>query len=198
MSLPPPPPPGGVAYSDSQAYALDGAQQVGFVRVSGIRLDHASLWSGRPDSHVDLHPGGWYGSYAYGVYGGRQVGVVFAESPFLARASLWSGSAPSWVNLHAFLPAGFTESQALGIWSDGPSNYVVVGWGRNSATARIEALMWVGRAPSGDCDGDGDVDLTDYGSFADSTSTPAARLTCVTSPSSRCNSPPRDTPQGRS
>jgi hypothetical protein len=58
------------------------------------------------------------------------------------RASLWTATAASWVDLHSFL-SGFSSSQARDVWRDGATVYVV-GYGFNSATSRIEALMWVG------------------------------------------------------
>jgi hypothetical protein len=47
--------------------------------------------------------------------------------------------------MHAFLPSGFSSSEATGIWHDGGATYVV-GRGYNNSAARSEALMWVSRA----------------------------------------------------
>jgi hypothetical protein len=62
------------------------------------------------------------------------------------NASLWSGTAASWVNLHAFLPAGFTTSEATGIAID-VFDILVTGSGFNSVTGRNEALLWTQTVP---------------------------------------------------
>src|SRR5690606_34917887 len=53
--------------------AMDGQHQVGF----SYRAGGAAMWSGTPESRVDLHPAGYEGSYAHGVGDGEQVGYVF-------------------------------------------------------------------------------------------------------------------------
>lgn len=80
---------------------------------------------------------------------------------------MWSGSAASWVDLHAFLPMEFVNSEARGISSDGV-NIFVTGYGYNSITDRIEALLWTAPVPtpcSADFDGDGFIDLFDFDHF---------------------------------
>jgi hypothetical protein len=57
------------------------------------------------------------------------------------RASLWNGTAESWVDLSAFLPAGYSQSYAHDIWSDGAFIYVA-GEGRVGNLRRWEALLW--------------------------------------------------------
>jgi len=102
--------------------------------------ERACLWTGSAASWVDLNPSRATQSDAHGVYSGQQVGRATVGG--VTRASLWTGSAASWVDLHAFLPPGFTSSEAQGIWNDGTFTYVV-GYGYNSTTGRTEALMWV-------------------------------------------------------
>ena len=83
------------------------------------------------------------------------------------RASLWSGTAASWVDLHAFLPAGFSESYARGISSDGVNTYIS-GYGYNTLTSRNEALLWTRPLPPScpaDFNGDSTVDFFDYLDF---------------------------------
>jgi MYXO-CTERM domain-containing protein len=51
------------------------------------------------------------------------------------------------VNLHAFVPTGFSFSQATGISSDGVNMYVT-GSGFNTLTNRNEALLWTQPIPA--------------------------------------------------
>ncbi len=125
------------------AYAAGGGQQAGYARVGDE--DHASLWSGTADSWVDLNPAGSILSFASAVNDGQQVG--YANVGGVERASLWSGTASSWVDLHTYLPTGFLLSQATGISSDGVNTYVA-GYGYNSLTNRIEALLWTRPIPT--------------------------------------------------
>lgn len=124
--------------SFSAAYGVHNGQQVGRATVDGF--SHACLWYGTVGSWVDLNPIGSVTSRAFDTFNGHQVGQALVGGE--EHASLWRGTASSWVDLHGFLPAGFTESCANGIWQDGVFTYVV-GYGYNSATERNEALMWV-------------------------------------------------------
>jgi hypothetical protein len=101
---------------------------------------HAALWNSTPESWVNLNPAGTNDSWAFGIFEDDQVG--YANLGGQRRAGLWSGSAASFVNLHDFLPAGYTSSEARGVWSDGSTTYVV-GFARNSTTNQNEAIMWV-------------------------------------------------------
>jgi len=91
------------------------------------------------------------------VHGGLQVG--YANLGGINRACLWNGTADSLMDLHQFVPGGFNDSVANGIWTDGP-NIHVVGHGTNSATGRPNALMWVFEPDADpDTDGDGLLDI---------------------------------------
>jgi MYXO-CTERM domain-containing protein len=127
----------------SVAFAISGGQQVGYAEVRG--WPRASLWSGTAASWVNLNPAGLLSSNAWAISGGQQVG--WANVGGAQHASLWSGTAASWVDLHAFLPAGFSSSDALGISSDGVNTYVA-GWGFNTLTGRQEALLWTQPIPT--------------------------------------------------
>ena len=130
------------AASDSIALAVSGPSQVGQAYVGGAW--HASLWSGAAASWMDLNPGGATSSTAHSVYGAYQVGgAIFGGAQ---RAGLWTGTAGSWFDLHALLPAGFTNSVARSVTSDGV-NYYIAGAGRNSLTGRDEALLWTQPVP---------------------------------------------------
>jgi hypothetical protein len=127
----------GYIYS-SGASGVGGGQQVGtgLVRREGpyapIR-SHALLWTGSPESVVDLHPCGFDESDALAVAAGRQVGVGVIAGTNLTRALLWNGTADSVVDLHAFLPAGFWSSKARAIDASGN----VLG------SADGHAILWV-------------------------------------------------------
>lgn len=126
----------------SWAVGVHNGQQVGYVDSAG-RFS-AALWSGSAASYVSLAPIGSAVSQAFGVFDGRQVGWAgFDDGTY---ASLWSGTADSWVNLGQYLPAGYSESNAVGIWSDASFTYII-GYGYNTVTGRDEALLWTQAIP---------------------------------------------------
>ena len=106
---------------------------------------------------TNLNPAGSLFSNAYAASGGQQAG--YADVGGVIRASLWSGTAASWVDLHAFLPAGFSESRAQGISSDGVNTYIA-GSGFNTLTSRNEALLWRRPLPPPPCPADFNGDGT--------------------------------------
>jgi hypothetical protein len=124
--------------TSSIALGVSGGQQVGSAVFAGVV--HAGVWSGTAASWLDLHPAGAAHSSATGVSGSFQVGVV-TDSNSVNHASVWSGTAASWVDLSTFLPAGYSDSSATGVWSDGFSTYIV-GFAHSTITDRDEAIMW--------------------------------------------------------
>lgn len=128
---------------DSIAWAASGAQQAGIASIGG--QSHAGLWSGTASSWVDLNPVGSVQSNIFAASDSLQAG--YADLGGVFRAGVWSGTAASWVDLHALLPAGFSESYARGISTDGINTYVS-GWGHNSLTGRDEALLWTRPVPA--------------------------------------------------
>ncbi len=151
----------------SIAHGVHGGQQVGaLIYDDGWSYGtHACLWNGSAASWTNLNPAGSGQSIAYAVHDGQQVG--YAGAQYQPHAGLWSGSAASWFDLHNYLPWEFTVSEAHGIWHDGATTYVV-GSGYNSATARNEALMWVGPSTGScypDCNADGTLTVADFGCF---------------------------------
>ncbi len=84
-------------------YGMHGGYQVGSLN------GHATLWSGTPESLVDLHPSWAEGSVASAIWGDEQVGHTWVGTGYTGRAALWGGSAASHVNLH---PAGAVQSRA--------------------------------------------------------------------------------------
>ena len=100
---------------------LSGSHQVGVVTVG--TADHAALWSGTPESFVDLNPVGSDLSAALGVDGSWQVG--FAVMGNASHAALWSGDSNSFVDLSAVFGSAFPKgANAAGIWSDGTTLYI--------------------------------------------------------------------------
>ena len=113
------------------------------VALGGLGLSQARPAAAISYTAIDLNPSGFTASQANGVGGGQQVG--FGRGPatgdeFPDHALLWSGSAASVVDLHAFLPPGFTSSQATGIDENGD----IVGFARGPATGLFNdhAFLW--------------------------------------------------------
>jgi hypothetical protein len=94
--------------------------------------DHALLWSGPPESVVDLNPNGFGVSETHATNGSQQVGYAGSD------AALWSDTAASFVNLN---PAGFSSSAAWGI----NGNYQA---GDGTISGQQVALQWNGTAAS--------------------------------------------------
>ena len=111
-------------------------QQVGFVM--NPRTLHALLWTGAPESAVDLNPAGFSTSAAYGVSGGQQVGSGLTGAS--EHALLWTGTAESVVDLH---PAGYRHSRALGV-----AGCQQVGLAVDPTTTNNHAMLWTGTADS--------------------------------------------------
>jgi hypothetical protein len=93
---------------DSYAVSVQDGQQVGYVRMPGTFLEHASVWSGSAASWVDLHPLGATQSRASSVSNGLQFGWACCFDPpspgsVVHHAMMWSGTADSWSDLS---PAG--------------------------------------------------------------------------------------------
>lgn len=115
-------------------YGMDAHRQVGLVGNS--MFGHAGLWSGSPESCIDLDPGAPYiGSEAFALAGNQQVGRVFVAGQ--NHAALWYGDAASFVDLH---PAGMTRSAALA--TDG----VRQGGAMLVPGADFRAVLWNGSA----------------------------------------------------
>jgi hypothetical protein len=96
---------------------VSDGQQVGYGFIAAHW--HALLWTGSPDSVVDLTPSGFTDSFAYGVSDGQQVGSGYPQGGG-EHALLWTGSADSVVDLH---PSEFTLSTATAISDDQQVGY---------------------------------------------------------------------------
>jgi hypothetical protein len=133
------------------ATAVGDGQQVGF-----DAFGQAALWTGTPESFVNLNPAGWNTSAASGVGGGQQVGVANQQrvcgekkggcgsgTYTVFQPFMWTGSAASAIDLH---PAGYTSSQARATNGVQQAGF---GWVNNAAQIpRRHALVWSGSAAS--------------------------------------------------
>ena len=129
----------------SEAFGVSAGQQVGEGTYGGGATGintHALLWSGTPESYVDLNPSGFSYSYAAGVSAGQQVGWGGGTAAGNnTHALLWSGTPESYVDLN---PSGFFLSLA-----DGISGGQQVGGGWLTATgSTTHALLWSGTPES--------------------------------------------------
>jgi hypothetical protein len=106
----------------------------------------ASLWQGV--AWFDLHPAGATNSHVSDIYEGLQVG--FANFGGVTHAMLWSGTAAPPEDLSLALAGSWGHSDARGVWSDGAMLYVV-GYARNLAASRNEAIMWRRPLATGAC-----------------------------------------------
>ena len=124
-------------FGKSQAFGVNGGQQVGHGYWNNGYDNHALLWSGTAASAVDLNPAGFFVSESIAISGGQQAG--YGQSPATGNhnhAFVWSGTAASAVDLHQFLPAGFTGSIAQGIDAQGN----IVGWAYDGSGEH--AILW--------------------------------------------------------
>jgi hypothetical protein len=129
-------------FSYSEANAVSGNFQGGYVNPVYDVGPHAALWNGTPESYVDLHPAGFTHSMVRAMDGNVQVGqgrgVATGNN---THALLWTGTVGSVVDLN---PSGITESYMRGISGD-----LQVGFGRGPRTAnRLHAFVWNGNADS--------------------------------------------------
>ena len=137
------------AFTDSEAFGIGGAQQVGFAGPSALPNigTHAMLWSGTAASAVDLHPTGLAGfdrSVATGTDGMRQVGYANLAVGGASHALLWSGTAASALDLHPTNLPGIDFSAANAI-----NGLQQVGYGGGSGTGgKDHAMLWTGTAAS--------------------------------------------------
>lgn len=119
-------------------------QQVGAVYPNGpVGLPTPAVWSGNASSYVSLNPSGSFGQ-AYGVSQGKQVGRLFSAGT--GHAVIWSGTAGSWVDLDSILPVNYSQSNALGVWTDGQT-IQVAGYAYNNTLNRTEAILWTNTVP---------------------------------------------------
>lgn len=141
------------AYLASWCLGTDGGYEIGYAFKAFYiySTEHAILWSGSPNTYVDLHSGGATYSRGRGIKGNEQVGEtdLYADMDpdagnisMYSQAVLWHGTAASMVILH---PAGFTSSRALATngTQEGGSGYGTTGthrrpckWATDGSEAR--------------------------------------------------------------
>jgi len=132
---------------ESEAYAINGSQQVGRGWEEGEPEfpTHALLWSATAASAVDLNPTDLTGitsSSALGTDGTQQVGYGDTVTGY-THSLLWNGTAASAVDLNPTDLSGITYSVALST-----NGIQQVGWGFASSLSNDEALLWTGTADS--------------------------------------------------
>jgi hypothetical protein len=117
--------------------AMTDTQQAGAFAAPGGEV-HACIWSGTPESMVDLHPAAAMHSEAYDTIGTMQCGVANISGG--GRASLWHSTPESWVSLHppgagggATVAHALTETHQVGNWTEG---------------ALFRAVLWSGTPES--------------------------------------------------
>jgi hypothetical protein len=119
-------------FVSSIAFSTAGGQQAGYgvtVPTAG-GAGHALLWFGSAGSVNDLHPAGYTFSVAYATNGVQQVGEADDSAlPRHKHAVVWSGSAGTVIDLNQFLPAGYTDAQAMAIDAGGN----IAGYANNHA-----------------------------------------------------------------
>ena len=160
-------------FTSSEAYGINGSQQVGYGIPVQDNYRHALLWNGTAGTAVDLNPTNLtvFNTTAVGVGDGQQVGfgTHLEINPFgnydATHALLWNGTANSAVdldpiNLHSF----GQDSYALATSANQQVGY----YGVDGGGGAYHAILWKGT-------GDSAVDLNPtnlgnvYDSFAQAT-----------------------------
>src|SRR5439155_16641792 len=118
-------------YEFSGAIATTGPRQGGYGSlIGGHGVGRPLLWSGTPDSVVELLPAGAAGGLIEAMAGDQQVGAVGFVGGSGSHATLWTGTAESAVDLH---PAGYTRTIAAD--TNGRQQ---VGYGQGSVTGSMD------------------------------------------------------------
>jgi hypothetical protein len=113
--------------------------------IAASSFNHAALWHGTATSFVDLDPG-WDYSFAYDTLGGVEVGWTTLDFSNNTHAVIWFGTAASYHDLSQYLPAGYHDSVATAIATDGV-RYYVGGYGSPPGSTSTEAFLWIGDVP---------------------------------------------------
>jgi len=125
--------------------ALRGGVQVGSVTIPRGTAARAAIWSGTPQSWVDIHPAHMEevtSTVAYAFDGDTIGGTYFIDTGaqfVLGRPCIWTDATPeSWVDL---LPPGYTTGEVLGVHGD-------IQVGATYEEFLGKAAMWSGSAAS--------------------------------------------------
>lgn len=125
---------------NGNAISSDGTQFGGQALGAGPS-DHAVYWPAADAEPIDLHPGpDYFHSAVEDLDQGYQVGRTLSLGVGF-RAALWNGSKESFVDLHAFLPNGFVNSDAYGVWVE-DGRVWVAGDAYDSANLTWESVIW--------------------------------------------------------
>ncbi len=139
-------PAGGVS---SQAYALHGGRQAGYVDVGGDAL-RATVWQGTAASAIELHPAGMADSLAFALRDNWVAGDVYpTDDPNSRRALLWNlNDRGNPIDLSALMPVNYVYAAARGIDADPTGRLSIVGMAFNTQTSAVEAVMWTYDPPA--------------------------------------------------
>ncbi|MDX2132380.1 MAG: hypothetical protein SFY69_10040 [Planctomycetota bacterium] len=114
----------------SAALGAHAGVQVGYIAVvndEGDDFSLAAMWSGTPQSYVDLHPPGFEQSRALAADSTTQAGWVTVNG--VPRAALWTGTPASYISLH---PTGPTQSIITALDGETQAGYASVGFSHAS------------------------------------------------------------------
>ena len=113
------------SFSESVVNGIGGAVTVGTGKISrsgggGTQIisDHAVIWFGSATNYLDLHSPTYTNTYGLATNDQHHVGYGTTPDGH-NHALVWSGSATSVVDLNQFLPAGYSDSQAVSIDGSG-------------------------------------------------------------------------------
>jgi hypothetical protein len=135
-------------YTKSTASFILGNSQVGGAFISIDPKDttlgettHAVLWTGTPESIIDLHPSGYALSSAIGQSGNTIVGKIMPKGTSIYRlqAATWDATTYKVTNCH---PDGYDNSMMNGI-----SDNVIVGSASPTGSTsfdNLHAVIWNG------------------------------------------------------
>ncbi len=155
----------GVPYLQSYVRGMAQGEQVGAATAPST-FDHACLWHGTAATFVDLDPG-WDYSRALGTCGGAQVGWTTLDWSNNTHAVIWFGTAASYHDLSQHLPAGYHNSVATSIATDGV-RYFVGGYAERDNNNQTDAFLWMGDVATvcyANCDGSTATPVLNVGDF---------------------------------
>jgi hypothetical protein len=132
----------------SAAVCSDGAHQYGVIGIlDPVPGLFPCRWSGTAESFevFDVPDPESHWGEVHAVFNGYTAGYITDNDGISnSKACVWTGEDGVYADIHQYLPAGLTESNALGVWRHEASGTTyIVGWGLRGATQQREAVMWV-------------------------------------------------------
>jgi hypothetical protein len=98
----------------SEGYAVSSSREAGDVRFPSGALV-AALWSGTPESFVNLNPSWAFASICRGLSDSQAVGHAsfFLDGGTVTHAAMWNGTAESCIDLHPVWADPWRDSEAF-------------------------------------------------------------------------------------